>query len=225
MADTAPANPLMDRVVLRVGEKQFFTSRATLSTSGYFNVLWTLMPADQPEYFVDADPELFEHTLRYLRTQIFPLFYARDDGFDVVKYWALHNQAKLLQIDALASWIANEMYLNAVSVKTRLISTTAYGEEQLRTLQQKDWTSGDRVKSLSVKQTDARSAWKCPDGVIAHDGDSKACSRANCTFSRGNNYKAMRVFKVEALVETIEVNKEVLVAATTLEVPPPYITE
>jgi phytoene desaturase (3,4-didehydrolycopene-forming) len=67
------------RVNLLIGERRFTTTRQTLVTeSPFFTSLlsgrWG-STLDDGSYFVDADPALFEHILRYLRHSIYPILY------------------------------------------------------------------------------------------------------------------------------------------------------
>jgi hypothetical protein len=57
-------------------------------------------------YFLDADPNLFEHLLRFMRRpEVFPLFYNHAAGFDYDLYNRLQAEAEYFQIDALYEWI------------------------------------------------------------------------------------------------------------------------
>ena len=179
----------------------------------------------QKEYFIDVDPELFEHILRFLRTGTYPLFYNRDTGFDIARYMALLSQAKLLQIDTLSSWIEKKTYLKAVWIKTRFVSTTVYGEEQLSVLQEKSWSNREKPRSFSLHQSDSR-VWSCPKDNFTHHGSRDACVRANCighTRAQAGDVVLMSKYKVESVVESLEYRSEVLQARQVPEVPPPYI--
>ncbi|RAL06902.1 uncharacterized protein BO97DRAFT_447229 [Aspergillus homomorphus CBS 101889] len=74
-------------------------------------------------YFIDADPDLFEHLLRYLRRGIFPIFYDRQKGHDYPKYFALLEEAKYFGIGELVTWLENGTYLRAVDIGYQPIST------------------------------------------------------------------------------------------------------
>ncbi|KAG5918694.1 hypothetical protein E4U61_001559 [Claviceps capensis] len=109
------------RIKLLIGERTFITTRRTLTTeSGYFKqrfaTSWGKTPQDGT-YFIDADPVLFEHILRYLRHPAFPLFYDHVHGHDVGLYASLHNEASYFQIHRLQKWLAAKRYLEAIQVK------------------------------------------------------------------------------------------------------------
>lgn len=209
-----------ENIILRVGEKQFHTSKYTLSRSNYFNTLWTVHPSTQTEFFVDADPDLFADILRYLRTSVYPLYHDATHGFDVPRYYALQSQAKLLQLDELSAWIANKEYLNAVWTSSRFVSATLYGEKQLEQMQNNLWSNEEKTRSFSFKQSDSK-AWKCPTGVYLHDGNRNACVGTRCARVSGENIVAMRTYKIDAIVEKLEVREDVLVSRRP-EVLPPY---
>ncbi|KAG5932453.1 hypothetical protein E4U59_007478 [Claviceps monticola] len=110
-----------NRIKLLVGERTFITTRRTLTTeSGYFKqrfvAPWGKTPQDGT-YFIDADPVLFEHILRYLRHPIFPLFYDHVHGHDIALYASLHNEANYFRIHRLQKWLAAKRYLEAIQVK------------------------------------------------------------------------------------------------------------
>lgn len=75
---------------LKVGERIFTTTRDTLSNSGFFSALisgpWEGDLLMDGSYFIDADPDAFEHILKYLRHGTFPLFYDNAKGHDHRQY-------------------------------------------------------------------------------------------------------------------------------------------
>ena len=220
----APAGTASHRVVLRVGEKQFFTTKTTLAPARFFATLWALAePGDGGEYFVDGDAELFEHVLRFLRTRRFPLFYSRQDGFDQALYLTLLKQARFYQVEALAAWIAEKRYLDAVWTSSRTVSDTIYGERQFLHMQEKLWTSGEVSHALSIKETGSSSKqWKCPGNVWKHDGNRLACHRARCPGLNGDSLVYMRTWKVEVQLTAVEIRDSVLAAGPDPDGPPPY---
>jgi hypothetical protein len=77
------------------------------------------MPQSDGSYFIDADPELFEHLLRFMRRpSVFPLFYNTIQGFDYGLYSRLQEEANYFQIDTLYEWIKEKQYLLAVKIET-----------------------------------------------------------------------------------------------------------
>ncbi|KAL2358650.1 BTB/POZ protein, partial [Cryomyces antarcticus] len=105
-------------VTVQVGERRFYTHRDTLTTeSPFFSALlserWNSAEPDG-SYFVDADPGLFEHILRYLRRSVYPIFYSTSNGHDHALYHALYKEAEYFQIDHLAEYLSSQIYRNAV---------------------------------------------------------------------------------------------------------------
>ena len=100
-------------------------------------------------YFIDADPDIFEHVLRYLRHGTYPLFYSKSQGYNYQQYLAVlertssfpdslplpaahlvHNEnsmivkssrleARYLQIWSLEKWISDKTYHKAVKISHR----------------------------------------------------------------------------------------------------------
>lgn len=115
-------------VTLQVGEQRFVTTPETLTReSGFFSALLSSRwDNKQPDgsYFIDVDPELFKHILRYLRRRILPIFYDKCKGHDHALYIALLEEAKYFLIPRLEKWLDERRYLQAVSVR---YSTLAHG--------------------------------------------------------------------------------------------------
>lgn len=119
----------MTRVTLQVGERRFTATHNTLvGESEYFRARLSGSWNDADEdgsYFVDADPTLFEHVLRYLRSGNPPLFFnVATQSHDYAMYLALLGEAKYFGISKLEDWIQNERYLAAVRVR---YSTDIFG--------------------------------------------------------------------------------------------------
>jgi BTB/POZ domain-containing protein KCTD9 len=97
--DGESAQPSGQRIDLQVGERRFTTLASTLSDgSSFFASLlsdrWPESRSDDGSYFVDADPDLFVHILRYLRRGVPPVLYNKCQGFDYGLYRALQEEAE-----------------------------------------------------------------------------------------------------------------------------------
>ncbi|KAK0644652.1 hypothetical protein B0T16DRAFT_392964 [Cercophora newfieldiana] len=83
--------------------------------------------------FIDSDPTLFTHLLRYLRRGVFPLSYShtRPGGHDLALYAALLPESEYFQCDALTLWLQDELYLKAVEHTSfwKRLSDTGLGTE------------------------------------------------------------------------------------------------
>ncbi|KAF7621440.1 hypothetical protein F9C07_10477 [Aspergillus flavus] len=110
-----------DQVFLQISDRQFITSKSTLSQkSTFFEALFSTRWNNQrPDgcYFLDADPNLFEHILLYCRRGIFPLFYDRACGHNYSLYLQLLQEARYFGIDGLREWLEEEKYLQAVKIE------------------------------------------------------------------------------------------------------------
>lgn len=106
-------------VRLQVGERHFTTTADTLAgESGFFASLFSGrwgegLGADKP-LLIDADGDLFEHILRYLRRGVLPIFYDKAKGHDHALYLALLEEAKFFAIPRLENWLLYKKYLQAV---------------------------------------------------------------------------------------------------------------
>jgi len=70
--DDDQSSPVADRVItLQVGERRFTTSTSTLNGSSSLAAMlskrWDQPPQADGSYFIDADGDMFEYILRYLR--------------------------------------------------------------------------------------------------------------------------------------------------------------
>jgi hypothetical protein len=100
-------------LTLSIGGRHFKVSRTTLvEESGLFrhqlSAAWfsAWVPEEDGTYFLDADPDIFEHLLRFMRRpSVFPLFYDTAKGFDYDLYNRLEAEAEYFQVDALRDWI------------------------------------------------------------------------------------------------------------------------
>lgn len=115
--------PSGETILLDVGGRKFKTRTSTLiAESEFFRNLFALnielVSDDEEAYFVDSDPDMFEHLLRFMRRPSrFPLFYDTARGFDHELYARLGEEAKHFGVTRLYDWIREKQYLDAVKVK------------------------------------------------------------------------------------------------------------
>ncbi|KAK4442494.1 hypothetical protein QBC34DRAFT_387218 [Podospora aff. communis PSN243] len=182
----APLNPpsaalttSTDTILLNVSGTPFITTIGTLtSRSHFFAALFsgrwpipltpitpstftcptTPVPPDHSRaLFVDSDPGVFSHLLRYLRRGVFPLSYT-STGHDLHLYAALLPESLYFQCDALTLWLQDELYLRCVehtSVWKRL-SDTGLGTET--------WGSEMGVQLVKRKVSEEHK-WVCPSSL------------------------------------------------------------
>jgi hypothetical protein len=108
---------------LNVGGRRFEVMRSTLMKSGVLSdmISGTLSWRAEPDgsYFLDTDPDAFEHVLRFMRRPtIFPLFWSKSEGFDYALYHRVQAEAGVFKVDALHDWIRDKKYLDAIHVHT-----------------------------------------------------------------------------------------------------------
>ncbi|ORY16947.1 hypothetical protein BCR34DRAFT_556293 [Clohesyomyces aquaticus] len=120
-------------IVLDVSGCKFRTTKSALETSDFFQSLLARWEdcADRQEdgsYFIDADPEAFEHLLNFMRRPgTFPLFWTNEQGFDYALYNKLQAEADYYLVHDLRDWIQEKRYLEAVKTVTsvRNVSTSS----------------------------------------------------------------------------------------------------
>jgi hypothetical protein len=108
---------------LNVGGRRFEVMRSTLMKSGALSAMIssTLAWPAEPDgsYFLDTDPDAFEHVLRFMRRPtIFPLFWSKSEGFDYALYHRVQTEANVFKVDALQDWIRDKKYLDAIHMHT-----------------------------------------------------------------------------------------------------------
>lgn len=179
----SPPHVRTDNIItLQVGERHFVTTSTTLAEeSAYFASLlsgrWMDTQADG-SYFIDADPAVFEHILRYLRHGMFPVFYDRSKGHDYSLYEVLLEQARYFQIPRLEKWLEDSTFLKAVKVNHSLADleyprTTAELVTNADT--EVEYHPEWRIKKVYV----------CPRGIYVHRGKPEACGIA-CRKAQGD---------------------------------------
>lgn len=188
-----------DRVVLKVGERRFETFRATLtSESTYFAARlsghWTDTDAVDGSYFIDTDPDVFQHVLGYLRNGIPPLFYnAAANAFDYERYVALLGQARYFGIARLEDWIEKQRYLSAV--KTKYTPILVSGENVLQEISDRFEAVQGNAKLEFYPVWDTKKIYLCPRRVPVHRGQPESCGK-QCNKSGTGDYEEEKVLKV-----------------------------
>lgn len=102
------------RITLQVGERTFHTTHKTLTSKGGFFARILPDPNETPTpeepqpqlpstevWFLDHDPDIFAHVLRYLRDGIFPVLADSAGRLDYAGYKALNWQACGLGLEEL----------------------------------------------------------------------------------------------------------------------------
>ncbi|OAA67584.1 BTB/POZ fold domain containing protein [Cordyceps fumosorosea ARSEF 2679] len=222
--NTASAPVLDNRVVLRVGEKQFFTTRATLAESHLLATLLSTEATHDGEYFLDADPEMFDQVMRFLRTRRFPLFYDQASGYDTAKYLELLVAAQFYQIPTLEMWLTEKRYLGAMNIKSEYKRYRLFGTDQITRMHELCWDREEQGRVLSISETKGK-AHACPQKLWRHDGDQNKCMKARCfqlRSSAGVGPVTMRLLDVTVLVTKAEIRESVLSAGSYPDGPPPY---
>ena len=174
----ATSDTLPSIITLDVGGRKFKTLLSTLmSESGYFQALfsgrWTCTPEKDGSYFVDANPDTFEHLLQYMRRPgIFPLFWSKTSGFDYGMYQRLGHEARFFQIDELGDWIERQGYLDGIAVQVDLPQEQSISQATPKTIK-----GNEEISHNFFLKT--RRVYICPRGIFVHRGDPDRCG-AGC---------------------------------------------
>jgi hypothetical protein len=112
---------MTEAFTINVGGRSFTTLESTLERSPFLATMLSSRWAGSTccadgVVFVDRSPFLFEHILDFLRSSAPPIFWTRTNGFDLPLYASLLREAEYFQIEALATWIRNEQYINTIWV-------------------------------------------------------------------------------------------------------------
>ncbi|KAJ5920984.1 hypothetical protein N7466_009310 [Penicillium verhagenii] len=187
------------QITLQVGERRFVTTRSTLEyESLFFKTLlsgrWDNALPDG-SYFIDADPDLFEHILRYLRRMVFPVFYDSNKGHDHSKYHALHEEAKYFQVFRLEEWLENKEYLDAVKV----VHSFEVTEDPCQ-----DILPGDMRAEYYFAGSMTRNVYVCPRGILLHRGKPERCG-IRCENLKAKGFKD--VFEEEPVTRFLIVKR------------------
>jgi hypothetical protein len=96
-------------ITIKTSQRSFVTDpERWLGRSLYFENLFSEEWGDKQEdgsYFIEADAHIFEHTLRYLRTGVLPVFYDKEAGHDFPLYQALLEESMYFAIDRLQKMV------------------------------------------------------------------------------------------------------------------------
>jgi hypothetical protein len=193
-----------DQIMLDVSGRKFRTQKSVLSVSPYFEHVFERwqdsadLQADG-SFYVDADPDTFEHLLNFMRRPSrFPLYWTKKDGFDYALYCRVEAEADYFMLEGLRDWIKQRKYLKVVA--TVLRTQTAESRQHLK---------GD----VTIEKYIVRKAGSvlCPFGINHRCSDNDDCRRA-----RANNGLQKRDPTDEVLVVVTEFhfNNEILVNDT-----------
>ena len=192
---TADLTTSTDTILLNVSGTPFTTTIGTLtSRSDFFAALlsgrWPipLSPSNPSEtnplpnsLFVDADPTLFAHLLRYLRRGVFPLSYSpaplpsynlpskdpnpnpnsnppSNTGHDLLLYTALLPESLYFQTPLLTLWLSHALYHRCIS------HTSSYKRLSDSGLGTETWTSVEGTQ-LVKRRVSEDHKWVCPGSL------------------------------------------------------------
>ncbi|KAF2708983.1 hypothetical protein K504DRAFT_335722, partial [Pleomassaria siparia CBS 279.74] len=203
---TTPADPRP--ITLDVGGRTFRASKATLQDStwlsNYFE-RWLPGHTHGDTLFLDHDPDLFAHILRYLRRQeVFPLFWSKDHGFDYDLYNRLEVEAQHLGVHALETWIKEKKYLEAV-----VVQRSAPVVQSLSSMKEDREDQDKEYERYTVRQK--KLVYLCPRDIPVHRGRKEACGLACTKAQQGTpiQYEEEESLDLITVVKTVVFDKSV----------------
>ena len=198
-----PSAPTDNKIItLQVGDKHFTTRSNTLTQNSHFfaSLLSGNLGDKQADvsYFIDSDPEIFNHILRYLRSGVFPIFYHKDTGHEYGTYVAMLEQAKFFGIEKLQERIGKKDYLRAVRVErfAQVLDSVGY----------MFGTTNADTKIEYHPQWKTEKVYVCPRGIDVHKGKPLACGR-QCKYAQGD---AKDEYVDEQKLNVVEVRSKVV---------------
>ncbi|KAF6227357.1 hypothetical protein HO133_008801 [Letharia lupina] len=202
---SAPAPTPSNTMTLQVGECRFVTRPATLTRGSDFfaRQLSGRWPDIQPDgsYFIDADGDVFQHVLRYLRHEIMPIFYDNVKGHDYALYLAVLEQARYFGVEPLQKWLEEQKYLQAVKI--------VHSARVLDGIEDVCGPTGSHVKIEHHVTWKSRKVYVCRRAITGHMGNRDACGRL-CRNARGD---ADDEYEDEEVLKILEVRKTTMLDA------------
>ncbi|TEY39010.1 hypothetical protein BOTCAL_0472g00030 [Botryotinia calthae] len=192
-------------ITLQVGERRFVTTRNTMTGESHFFAAllsgrWDSNEQADGSYFIDADPDLFEHILRYLRRSVLPIFYDPIKGHDHALYLALLEEARYFQITRLENYLKKKIYLCAVKTCSSVEELEGFWSETRSTDENVEYHPRWETKKVYI----------CPRGIGVHRGNPSACGR-QCKNARGDSEY---IYEDVPVLKTLVIRKQLVVDQT-----------
>lgn len=200
--DAGSTSDTSGKVTLNVGGRKFITFASTLEESGFLSALvsgrWDHNQQADGSFFIDANPDLFQHILEYLRRKFMPLCWDHEKGRDLAMYKALLQEAEYYGIPSLSRWLREGRYMEAVSISTSITQQVIEDGETIEFSRH----SGHRKFATARHQ---EIVWKCSE-FPSHNVFSD-CKKTYCGDPREMRKTVSRATMVD---ETVTLNPDVL---------------
>ncbi|KAK8156587.1 hypothetical protein IWX90DRAFT_475021 [Phyllosticta citrichinensis] len=193
-ANTSAAASSATPITLNVGGTPFVVLRDTLSSSLFFQGLlsgrWEHNRLADGSYFVDWEPEVFRHVLKYLRTGHLPSCWkGLQHGFDYEFAEELREAAEFFGVEELREWLQEKRFLEKVRVEISI--------ERCRGAVRSTYGNGN-VPDCHVQWV-SKNVGPCPKGQNWHNEHIAKC-RQQC----GNASAAPMDHQMDPLVLVIK---------------------
>jgi BTB/POZ domain-containing protein KCTD9 len=163
-----------------------------------FSGRWPPQQRHDGSYFIDADPNIFQYILQYLRDGTLPLFYA-NGTWNHEMYVTLLGAARYFGIDYLQRWIESKRFLQAV--RTTWSGNIVEGTADLSVI-----TGPNEDLQIYPVQT-TKKVYVCPRRIHVHRGNPGACGKM-CAAARVDGEIE---YDEEPVLRTLIINKKTVV--------------
>lgn len=217
------ATSVQGKVTLDVAGRKFITLTSTLEESDFFRALvsehWKHNRQVDGTYFIDANPDLFQDILEYLRRGWMPLFWDREHGHDLGRYKALQQEAHYFGIPRLERWLKNGSFLKAVKSGVKITSRVLYGDRDVEV-----WNNDPCAKQDIQMEWADTILYNCTEGQDPHGYHPGThlvyhtrfddCISCNCNWQRLFNGSQVqtekcRVLNVSIVEQTVQMRSEI----------------
>jgi hypothetical protein len=200
-SEEGPKQP--DVVILDVGGTKYKALCSTLTaSSGHLRALisrekWTTQQQEDGSIYIEADPEVFSHLLRFMRQpETYPLFWTPLNGFDYNLYNHLEKQAVYFQVDHLADWIRKKEYEKAIKVHR-----SPPRKDELGNIMSEETTANEEVERHIFRRINK--VYVCPIAKAPHRGHPEMCGRQCNNFRGGGPVQ----YDKEEVIEVVSIGK------------------
>ncbi|KAF2793744.1 hypothetical protein K505DRAFT_325268 [Melanomma pulvis-pyrius CBS 109.77] len=215
----APSSSNSSFIILDVGGRKFRTIKATLIHYTYFNSLIDERFNNQQEdgsYFIDADPDVFEHVLDFMRRgTTFPLFWSKEKGFDFALYNKLSCEADYFGLHDLRDWIRKKKFQRGIYASgIKVITTPIYDCHESFFIDDDSVSDGTSLNYLKAEivNTPETQKWVCPgyeshdDPSVCYDLMSEACLNHDSGDLAGHWEKSTKVHVLTIRETQVDMN-------------------
>ncbi|GAB1316388.1 hypothetical protein MFIFM68171_06598 [Madurella fahalii] len=170
-----------EQITLDVSGQRFITAIPTLAEKSqyfrdFFRGDWRAALRDDGTVFVDSDPEVFQHIVKYLRRGIFPLSYDQKKGHNYKLYADILAEARHFRIPKLERWLTDQLYLNCITSST--VWSSSFKDDKIQGGYQTTSTWRSDIVSTQLVRNDINVVRRL---ICGHEAEGRnPCSKRSC---------------------------------------------